>query len=104
MRIIIVCIIVPPEVFPPNVAPECNPLIARVIPSAQLFAGRREIVILHNGREYRLRLTQTGKLSSPLEPASQPQPSSDRTLRGAGMQTPDPEESRVETITAALLF
>jgi len=27
-----------------------------------LFAGTREIVLMHNGREYRLRITQQGKL------------------------------------------
>jgi hemin uptake protein HemP len=27
-----------------------------------LFAGSREIALLHNGREYRLRITQQGKL------------------------------------------
>lgn len=32
------------------------------ISSAALFGERREIVILHNGREYRLRLTQNDKL------------------------------------------
>ena len=31
--------------------------------SSQLLLGRqREVVIVHNGREYRLRLTQQGKL------------------------------------------
>jgi hemin uptake protein HemP len=28
----------------------------------ELFAGAREIVLVHNGREYRLRITQQGKL------------------------------------------
>jgi hemin uptake protein HemP len=32
------------------------------ISSQALLEGRRELVILHNGREYRLRLTQNGKL------------------------------------------
>lgn len=32
------------------------------ISSASLFGPRREIVILHNGREYRLRLTQSDRL------------------------------------------
>lgn len=27
-----------------------------------LFAGSREIALMHNGREYRLRITQQGKL------------------------------------------
>lgn len=30
--------------------------------STQLLGERRELVIEHNGREYRLRLTQSGKL------------------------------------------
>jgi len=32
------------------------------IASSSLLGARREIVILHNGREYRLRLTQSGRL------------------------------------------
>ena len=32
------------------------------ISSETLFGERREVVILHNGREYRLRLTQNDKL------------------------------------------
>jgi hemin uptake protein HemP len=32
------------------------------VSSEALFGSRREVVILHNGREYRLRLTQNGKL------------------------------------------
>ncbi len=32
------------------------------IPSESLFCNRREVVILHKGREYRLRLTQNDKL------------------------------------------
>ena len=32
------------------------------IPSETLLGPRGELVILHNGREYRLRLTQNGKL------------------------------------------
>jgi hemin uptake protein HemP len=34
----------------------------KILSSASLLGGRREIVIVHNGREYRLRLTQSGKL------------------------------------------
>ena len=34
----------------------------RKIASEDLFGSRRELVIVHNGREYRLRLTQHGKL------------------------------------------
>ena len=37
-------------------------LPARRMSSADLFAGTREIEIEHNGRRYRLRITQTGKL------------------------------------------
>ena len=32
------------------------------ISSQQLLGRQREVVIVHNGREYRLRLTQQGKL------------------------------------------
>lgn len=32
------------------------------LPSETLFGARREVIIVHNGREYRLRLTQSGKL------------------------------------------
>ena len=38
-----------------------NQLAVR-ISSRSLLGSRREIVILHNGREYRLRLTQSGRL------------------------------------------
>lgn len=38
-----------------------HPLPAR-ISSRSLLGPRRELVILHNGREYRLRLTQSGRL------------------------------------------
>lgn len=62
MRIIIVCIIMPPETIPVAPASESKPLVGRAISSGELFAGRREIVILHNGREYRLRMTRSGKL------------------------------------------
>ena len=34
----------------------------RVITSGALFADRQEIVIVHRGDEYRLRITKTGKL------------------------------------------
>ena len=39
---------------------ECDP--ARRVSSETLLGTHRELVILHNGREYRLRLTQNGKL------------------------------------------
>ena len=34
----------------------------RRVRSEELLGREREILILHNGREYRLRLTQSGKL------------------------------------------
>jgi hemin uptake protein HemP len=34
----------------------------RQIPSSSLFHGRREIVIVHHGQEYRLRITKADKL------------------------------------------
>lgn len=34
----------------------------RKVSSASLLGPRGELVIVHNGREYRLRLTQNGKL------------------------------------------
>ena len=32
------------------------------VPSETLLGPRKELVITHNGREYRLRVTQNGKL------------------------------------------
>jgi hemin uptake protein HemP len=32
------------------------------VPSQALLGARKELVITHNGREYRLRVTQSGKL------------------------------------------
>ena len=32
------------------------------VPSETLLGARKEVVITHNGREYRLRVTQNGKL------------------------------------------
>ncbi len=37
-------------------------LTMRSITSDELFAGRRELAIEHNGEEYRLRITSKGKL------------------------------------------
>jgi len=49
-----------------------NPPLPKPLPAMQeipsrvssdtLLGPRRELVILHNGREYRLRMTQSGKL------------------------------------------
>jgi hemin uptake protein HemP len=35
---------------------------AREVSSSSLFLGRREIVIVHHGQEYRLRITKADKL------------------------------------------
>jgi hemin uptake protein HemP len=35
---------------------------SRQLTSAALFQGRREIVIVHHGQEYRLRITRADKL------------------------------------------
>jgi hemin uptake protein HemP len=35
---------------------------AQRVTSQALLGARKELVIVHNGREYRLRLTQNGKL------------------------------------------
>jgi hemin uptake protein HemP len=35
---------------------------ARKVESGALLGARRELIIVHNGREYRLRVTQNGKL------------------------------------------
>ena len=42
--------------------PELQQQEPRRITSDALLGPRRELVIVHNGREYRLRLTQNGKL------------------------------------------
>jgi hemin uptake protein HemP len=41
--------------------PPSSPQPKRV-PSESLLGARKELVIVHHGREYRLRLTQNGKL------------------------------------------
>ncbi len=43
-------------------AQDYHPQPPAVIPSQDLFRGRQEVVILHDGVEYRLRLTKLGKL------------------------------------------
>jgi hemin uptake protein HemP len=40
---------------------QLSPVPAKV-PSQALLGTRRELVITHNGREYRLRVTRNGKL------------------------------------------
>jgi len=41
------------------IAPMTEP---KRVNSEQLLGPKKELVILHNGREYRLRMTQNGKL------------------------------------------
>ena len=41
---------------------EGAPAALRKVALQELLRGTRELVIVHNGREYRLRLTQNGKL------------------------------------------
>ena len=43
------------------VSAQPSPVPAKV-PSQALLGTRKELVITHNGREYRLRVTQNGKL------------------------------------------
>ncbi len=45
----------------PAVRPDAN-TAPRVLDSARLFEGAREVLIQHAGSEYRLRLTQFNKL------------------------------------------
>jgi hemin uptake protein HemP len=52
-----------PHEAPKTAAAELAPGRAvRRYRSAELLAGETEIIIEHHGREYRLRLTQNGKL------------------------------------------
>jgi hemin uptake protein HemP len=44
------------------VTPEPAPATERQLASAALFQGRREIIIVHHGQEYRLRITRADKL------------------------------------------
>ena len=57
----------PAPPVPPQASQAQEPRDGSAAPSARfntgdLFNGAREIVIDHNGREYRLRITQQGKL------------------------------------------
>ena len=49
-----------------NIMKPAHPLqpqsVPQKVPSETLLGARKEIVITHNGREYRLRVTQNGKL------------------------------------------
>jgi hemin uptake protein HemP len=44
------------------VAPAAETPAARRVTSRELLGERGELVIVHQGREYRLRITQNGKL------------------------------------------
>ena len=46
---------------PPSPPPQTMPALPRIRSDA-LMAGSREIIILHDGQEYRLRITNAGKL------------------------------------------
>ena len=50
-----------PAAEPPEPRSNVRPA-AHVVESSELLQGRDEVVIVHNGREYRLRLTRLGKL------------------------------------------
>jgi hemin uptake protein HemP len=47
---------------PPKLRPETAIAPTNRVQSQTLLGPGRELVILHNGREYRLRVTQNGKL------------------------------------------
>ena len=48
---------------PPTRTPPVSPVQPpKKVSSEALLGSRGELVILHNGREYRLRMTQNGKL------------------------------------------
>jgi hemin uptake protein HemP len=65
MRTIIVCNMYSP-LTEDKPAPGTEGSLSLRIASESLFgtppAQRREVLIVHNGREYRLRLTQSGKM------------------------------------------
>ena len=53
----------PIDARPTGLAPAAPPHgVAERVRSEDLLRGRAELVIEHNGREYRLRVTQRGKL------------------------------------------
>jgi hemin uptake protein HemP len=45
-----------------TVVPAVPHVCDRKVPSAELLGERGELIIVHAGREYRLRLTHSGKL------------------------------------------
>jgi hemin uptake protein HemP len=46
----------------PRLATDSVPLAPAKVTSESLLGARKELVITHQGREYRLRVTQNGKL------------------------------------------
>ena len=56
-----VIIIIIFNMMKPATLPQRPPVPTKV-PSEALLGPRKELVITHNGREYRLRVTQNGKL------------------------------------------
>ena len=67
MRMVIVHQMQPRSPAPPSPVPSPDPTAPvgspmRRIRSEQLLGGGNELVIEHQGREYRLRVTQNGKL------------------------------------------
>ena len=50
------------QATPSKLELQLNSLKQKRIPSEQLFENQREVVIVHKGRDYRLRLTHSGKL------------------------------------------
>jgi hemin uptake protein HemP len=46
----------------PRLATDSTPPAAIKVTSESLLGARKELVITHQGREYRLRVTQNGKL------------------------------------------
>jgi hemin uptake protein HemP len=51
-----------PEPLGPAEGPVVGPAGVRRVESPVLFQRRREVVIVHNGQEYRLRITKSDKL------------------------------------------
>ncbi len=54
---------IPPAKVPKQPDPPASPAASpHCVTSEQLLGGTGELVIMHGGRQYRLRLTQNGKL------------------------------------------
>jgi len=47
---------------PSSIAEDQTGTPEKCLTTEELFGGAREIALLHNGRQYRLRITQQGKL------------------------------------------